>query len=187
MSWKTTPRIHLFKPENAYSFRNSRKKKESADISQNSSAATRSDVILQTVYADGVGKEISAPFPPDRIEKSQPFEVSGIEFAGSLILRDGSKVYIALFNCAVSQGIHLELIPSLSAECFNQAFLRFISRRAVCKIIYFDNAKTFKRVDKELKYLYKLCKNENVSRFIVRNGITWKFIVECAPWWGGKG
>nr|GBM70276.1 hypothetical protein AVEN_62568-1 [Araneus ventricosus] len=131
------------------------------------------------------GTEISAPLPPDRVEKSQPFEVSGIDFAGPLILRDGSKVYIALFTCAVTRGIHLELITSLSAECFIQAFRRFISRRGVCKIIYSDNAKTFKRADKELKYLYKLCKDENVSRFIVNNGITWKFIVEGAPWWGG--
>ncbi|GBM38558.1 hypothetical protein AVEN_110219-1 [Araneus ventricosus] len=45
--------------------------------------------------------------------KSQPFEVSGIDFAGPLILRDGSKVYIALFTCAVTRGIHLELIYSL--------------------------------------------------------------------------
>ncbi|GBN74693.1 hypothetical protein AVEN_206945-1, partial [Araneus ventricosus] len=134
---------------------------------------------------DEKGKEISAPLPPDRVEKSQPFEVSGIDFAGPLILRDGSKVYIALFTCTVTRGIHLELITSLSAECFIQAFRRFISRRGVCKIIYSDNAKTFKRADKELKYLYKLCKDENVSRFIVNNGITWKFIVEGAPWWGG--
>ncbi|GBO33685.1 hypothetical protein AVEN_204802-1 [Araneus ventricosus] len=153
-----------------------------SQIETDTSVDEPEDEIIQSQEYQEKGKEISAPFPPDRIEKSQPFEVSEIEFAGPLILRDGSKVYIALFTCAVSQGIHVELIPSLSAECFIQAFLRFISRRAVCKIIYSDNAKTFKRVDKELKYL---CKNENVSRFIVRNGITWKFIVEGAPWWGG--
>ncbi|GBN92652.1 hypothetical protein AVEN_206443-1 [Araneus ventricosus] len=53
---------------------------------------------------DEKGTEISAPLPPDRVEKSQPFEVSGIEFAGPLILRDGSKVYIALFTCTVTRG-----------------------------------------------------------------------------------
>ncbi|GBN58937.1 hypothetical protein AVEN_19804-1 [Araneus ventricosus] len=130
-------------------------------------------------------EEIAAPLPPDRIEKSQHFEVSGIDFAGPLILRDGSKVYIALFTYAVNRGIRLELISSLTTECFIQAFRRFISRRGVYKIVYSDNTKTFKRANKELKYLYKLCKNENVSRFIVNNGITWKFIIEAAPWWRG--
>ncbi|GBN59680.1 hypothetical protein AVEN_167192-1 [Araneus ventricosus] len=138
-----------------------------------------------TKFSAYPGQEISAPLSPDRIEKSQLFEVCRIDFAGPLILRDGSKVYIALFTYAVTRGIHLELISSLSAECFIQAFRRFFSCRGVCKIIYPDNAKTFKRADKELKYLYKLCKIEDVSRFIVNNGINWKFIVEGAPLWGG--
>ncbi|GBN88246.1 hypothetical protein AVEN_233613-1 [Araneus ventricosus] len=64
---------------------------------------------------DLLSQEISAPLPPDRMEKSQPFEVSGIDFEGPLILKDGSKVYIALFTCAVTRGIHLEFISSLSA------------------------------------------------------------------------
>ncbi|GFQ86456.1 uncharacterized protein TNCT_386531 [Trichonephila clavata] len=51
----------------------------------------------------------SAPLPNDRIEKSQPFEITGMDFAGPLYLKDGSKVYVSLFTCAVTRNVHLEI------------------------------------------------------------------------------
>lgn len=131
------------------------------------------------------GQEVSAPLPADRIERAPPFEVSGVDFAGPLYAKDGSKVYIALFTCAVTRAIHLELVSSLSAECFIQSLRRFFARRGICKTIYSDNAKTFKKADRELKHLYKLCKDESVLNFLEKNGFEWKFNVEGAPWWGG--
>lgn len=45
-----------------------------------------------------------------------------------------------------------------------------------------DNAKTFKRANKELG---RLLKNKRTQDFAANQGITWKFILEKAPWWGG--
>ncbi|GFR11977.1 uncharacterized protein TNCT_461911 [Trichonephila clavata] len=64
------------------------------------------------------GQQNIAPLPNDRIEKSQPFETTGVDFAGPLYLKEGSKVYISLFTCAVTRNVHLELLSSLSTECF---------------------------------------------------------------------
>ncbi|GBL85549.1 hypothetical protein AVEN_34702-1 [Araneus ventricosus] len=57
MSWETTSRIHLFKLENVPIPSEIPGKEEPADIAQNSSATTGSDVILQTVYAVGEGTD----------------------------------------------------------------------------------------------------------------------------------
>ncbi|GFQ73989.1 integrase catalytic domain-containing protein [Trichonephila clavata] len=75
------------------------------------------------------GQQNIAPLPNDRIEKSQPFEVTGVDFAGPLYLKDGSKVYISLFTCAVTLNVHLELLSSLNTECFIQSLRRFFGRR----------------------------------------------------------
>lgn len=89
-----------------------------------------------------------APLPGDRVRRSDPFEVVGIDFAGPLYARtEGSsaKVYIALFSCAVTRALHLELVSRLSSEAFLLALRRFTSRRGLPAVIYTDNAELSKR------------------------------------------
>ncbi|GFU83510.1 integrase catalytic domain-containing protein [Trichonephila clavipes] len=52
------------------------------------------------------------PLPPDRVTDCAPFEIVGIDLAGPLFLKDGRKVWITLFTCAVYRAIHLELVNS---------------------------------------------------------------------------
>ena len=33
--------------------------------------------------------------------------------------------------------------------------------------------------------MVKLTRSEEVQRYLTNNKVTWKFIVERAPWWGG--
>lgn len=68
----------------------------------------------------------------DRITKSPPFEVTGVDFAGPLYVKGQgtmTKSYIALFTSAVTRAIHLELVSDLSTENFLLALKRLISRR----------------------------------------------------------
>ena len=44
-----------------------------------------------------------------------------------------------------------------------------------------DNAKTFKRASKEIM---KIIRAERVQTYFANKGITWRFSVERAPWWG---
>ena len=96
-----------------------------------------------------------------------------------------TKSYIALFTCAVTRAVHLELVSDLSTENFLLALKRFISRRGLCKVIYSDNAKTFKRADQDLKELWKGIKDPQLREFFSEKGIVWRFIAERAAWWGG--
>ncbi|GFW02565.1 integrase catalytic domain-containing protein [Trichonephila clavipes] len=73
----------------------------------------------------------------------------------------------------------------MSTKHFLLAFGRFISRRSSCSVVYSDKAKSFKATSKDLIYFAKILKNSEFKDFISSRGITWKFIVERAPWWGG--
>jgi hypothetical protein len=131
------------------------------------------------------GNEITAPLPADRLQAESAFEIVGIDFAGPLHTKDIEKAYVALFTCAVTRAIHLEVVSSLSTEHFLLSFRRFISRRGVCRTVYSDNALTFKSADNELKRLYMNLNDSKVKNYLCRKGITWRFIVERAAWWGG--
>jgi hypothetical protein len=73
-----------------------------------------------------------------------------------------------------------------TTQAFLQAFRRFISRRGVPKYIISDNAKTFKAGAQELQTMKTQLLEANASQqFLADHNITWKFITERAPWWGG--
>lgn len=132
------------------------------------------------------GQQTTAPLPKDRIIKSQPFEITGVDFAGPFYMKTQNcmtESYIALFTCAVTTAVHF--VSDLSTENFLLALKRFISRRGLCKMIYSDNAKTFKRADQDLKELWKSIQDPQLQEFFSEKGITWRFIAEKAAWWGG--
>lgn len=64
----------------------------------------------------------SPPLPLDRVRDADVFEVSGMDFAGPLYLKNGEKAWICLFTCAIYRVVHLELVSSLSTPHFMQAF-----------------------------------------------------------------
>ena len=50
------------------------------------------------------------------------------------------------------------------------------------RVVYDGSAKTFRAASAEIR---KLCRADEVLRYLTNNQITWQFIVEKAPWWGG--
>jgi hypothetical protein len=138
--------------------------------------------------AEGAAYGVPPPpdLPPSRVAEDPPFTNVGLDFAGPLFVRTSiegsSKVYVLLFTCASTRGVHLELTPSLNVSSFLQAFRRFASRRGLPSLLMSDNAKTFKAACKEIR---KLTRADEVRRYLTNNRITWQFIVERAPWWGG--
>lgn len=131
--------------------------------------------------------EVLAPLPRDRITEAQPFEVTGLDFAGPLLIKGASaaKCYIALFTCGVTRAVHLELVNDMSTTSFLLALRRFIARRGIPSTIYSDNAPTFKKANKDLASLWSAVRSEEVRDYIANSRVKWKFIVESAPRWGG--
>lgn len=114
--------------------------------------------------------------------------MQSIDFAGPLYTKtknDSAKSYIALFTCATTRAVHLELVSSLSSECFLLALRRFIARRGLPTTVYSDNALTFKRASRDIQRLWNILRSREAQDYCSLQRITWKFIVEKAAWWGG--
>ncbi len=116
-----------------------------------------------------------APLPRERIERSNPFMVTGMDYCGPLYTADfvGHKFYVLLFTCAVKRAVHIELVNSLSLVDFMLAFKRFTARRGMPNTLVSDNAKTFRAGSLQLiRELGERCPK-------------WQFITPRAPWCGG--
>jgi hypothetical protein len=94
------------------------------------------------------GKQPTPPLPDFRVSDDPDFSKIGIDFAGPLYVKDiyrrveMNKCYIAVFTCASTRAIHLELAPDVTADSFIRAFKRFIGRRGVPSCV--RRSKTFR-------------------------------------------
>lgn len=130
------------------------------------------------------------PLPSERVNESKPFQVVGVDYTGSIILKnpnsnsevEPTKVYICLFTCAATRAVHLELATDLSAQTFIRAFRRFVGRRSCPDLIISDNATNFKASERVLKGFFQ---SEEVQEFFQSRKCEWKFIPPGAPWQGG--
>ena len=95
------------------------------------------------------------------------------------------SLYLSIHLCC-STGLTLKLVEDQTNQAFLGVFRRFISRRGVPECIISDNAKTFKAGAQELQTMKNQVLKPNASQqFLANNNITWKFITERAPCWGG--
>ena len=78
--------------------------------------------------------------------------------------------------------VRLDFAGPLYVRDTGRAFRRYASRRGLPALLISDNAKTFRASCAEIR---KLCRAEEVLRYLTDNQIRWQFIVEKAPWWGG--
>ena len=127
------------------------------------------------------------PLPHIRLSEMPPFTNTGVDFAGPIYCRErGSsssyKSYIALFTCASTRAVSLELVPDMTAHAFKNAMIRFVSNWGVPHVMVSDNAKTFEKSARDLNALITRSPNKE---FINDNRITWLFYLEKSPWWGG--
>ena len=115
------------------------------------------------------------PLPEFRVVLSEPFSTTGVDFAGPLYIRchagETEKAYIALFSCAATRALHLELVPGQSSPAFIRCLQRFIGRRGAPHLVLSDNAKTFVA--------------EDLKAFLRERRISWQFNLSKSPWRGG--
>ena len=117
------------------------------------------------------------PLPSYRVEIAPPFTNVGFDHMGPLWVYDifnkddVHKVYVALFTCATTRMIHLELQPTLEAPMCIRAMKRVFSRVGYPQRLVCDNHKTFR--------------SQKLKNFATCNSIDWKHILELSPHWGG--
>ena len=80
-------------------------------------------------------------------------------------------LFFLFFTCCVTRAVHLEVTVDVNSASVILALRRFIARRGMPRLLVSDNFKSFKSLD--------------VKNFCCKYGISWKFILERSPWWGG--
>ena len=107
--------------------------------------------------------------PSFRTQPSRPFSKVGVDYFGPLFVNNSAtKVWVLLITCASSRAVHLELVHSQATAELVLALRRFYALRGTPVLIYSDNARTFHALIGHLPRC-----------------VTWRFIPEAAPWWGG--
>ena len=136
------------------------------------------DVLSKCITCKKIqGRAFSSPPPPPlpsfRVSDDLAFSNVGVDFAGPLYVKniyqskgDMFKCYIALFTCASTRAVHLELTPDLTAKSFLRVLKRFFGRRGIPNLFISDNGKTFK--------------DSEVQKFVLNKNIDWNNNVPTA-------
>lgn len=133
--------------------------------------------------------------PEIRVVPAAPFEISGVDYAGPFLIKQGSrkptlvKAYIAVFVCMVTKSIHLELVSDMTSAAFIAALQRFVSRRGLIRELHSDNGSNFRGARTELHDLFILFRDyaavHDIEAFCQTKEIVWHFIPPEAPEFGG--
>ena len=131
---------------------------------------------------------IDSTLPVFRVELSDPFAATGVDFPGPVHYKIKksvtAKAYIALFTCANTRAVHLRLCRDLSAIEFQRGLKEFVARRGCPQTIVSDNGKTLLTTG---KWLSVLKKSHSLTNYMGALNRKWKFNLARAPWWGGGG
>ena len=134
--------------------------------------------------------------PTERLTPGLIFEHVGIDYAGPVYIKYGFirkptivKAYVCVFVSLSVKAVHLELVSDLTTEAFIAALRRFIARRGRPSTIWSDHGTNFVGAAREIKemiqFLEKRKSQGAISQFCAAQNITWKFIPERAPHFGG--
>ena len=133
-----------------------------------------------------------APLPEERTSLAAPFSYVGMDFAGPLYSfeeegGEKEKVYIILFVCLSTRAAHVELTHGMSTEELLLALKKMVARRGWPSTIFSDNAKTFIRMEKDLKSRLAGLDWEKIQSLSPDGprSIEWNFNAPRASWWGG--
>lgn len=129
--------------------------------------------------------QLMGNLPSARVTMSRPFSISGIDFAGPVLLKTSclrkspiTKAYIAVFICTATKAIHLELVSDLTTAAFIAAFKRFTARRGHCSKLYSDCGTNFIGASRELTQMLtktKLSLPVEISELLANDGTEWSF------------
>ena len=142
-------------------------------------------IVCKKISGTAYRAPLPPPLPKVHVSVDPAFTVTGVDFTGALYIQDGGiehKVYICLFTCATTRGVHLEIVRDLTVDSFLLAFRRFSSRKSLPKKMISDNASTYLTAAEQIR---QLLNSPALKEELGRRGVFWNFIPSRAPWYGG--
>ena len=97
-------------------------------------------------------KQQMGELPADRLEKTAPFERSGMDVFGPYWIQSAratratkatKKVWVMLLTCLYSRAVHLEVLTGLDTVTFLLAYRRFTASRGPCYFLRSDHGSNF--------------------------------------------
>ncbi len=135
--------------------------------------------------------QLEAPLPRIRL----PIILSawahvGIDFTGHFVVHKGRgqavwKVYVCVFTCCVSRGVHLETTKSLDVEDFLMAFDNFSNRRGRPLKVVTDCGTNLVAGERVLREALEGLDRARIGEYAVNKNIDWRFNVPGEPHQGG--
>jgi len=139
-------------------------------------------------------QQLMGDLPAARVIPSRPFEHSGVDYAGPIMLRatrgrghKASKAFIVIFVCFSTRAVHLDVVSDYTAEAFLATLRRFVSRRGIPQVLYSDCGTNFTGAAAKLRKLFTASSRESqrIGRALAEEHIKWKFNPPAAPHFGG--
>ena len=162
-------------------------------------------------------KQVIAPLPQRRTEFSIAFTHAAVDLGGPyqvLVVPPGNSkrkrkvkldkkgkiiplrpdeeprfhsMWIVVFSCLTSRAVHVDYMWSCQTEDFVNALQRFIARRGCPETLTLDNAKYFKKAERELDKLYRNLQTGLIQKHMMKTPAQIRFIFspERSPHWGG--
>ncbi|GFY12090.1 integrase catalytic domain-containing protein [Trichonephila clavipes] len=125
----------------------------------------------ETRYTSKNLKVISPPLPENRVKDAAVFQITGVDMAGPLFLKENNKSWVLIFTCAVYRAVHFEFATAASTDVFLMAFRRFVARRGRSTTVYCDNGTNFIGAANYFKQLNW----SRIQKDGAINSIEWKF------------
>ena len=132
--------------------------------------------------------------PIERVTPGPVFDKFGVDYAGPGLVKyvrkpTVVKAYICVFVSLTVKAVHLELVSDLTTDAFIACLRRFISRRGIPSMIWSDHGTNFVGAASEIKDLYQFLRDsstqDSIVNFLTIKNVTWKFIPQQAPHFGG--
>ena len=140
--------------------------------------------------------QLMGQIPTERITPDSVFDRVGVDYCGPFTLKYGSirklsfvKAYVCVFVSLSVKAVHLELASDLSTDAFIATLRRFIARRGKPSLLWSDHGTNIVGAVRELKEFITFFQSQKtqgvISEFCAMQNITWKFIPERTPHFGG--
>lgn len=119
--------------------------------------------------------------PEDRVRDGDPFLITGIDVAGPFTQKNGKKLWVVIYTCALYRAVHLDVIEKMTTPAFIKSLGSFIRRYRRPEVAYSDNGSNFRGA---VNYFKKL-NWDKIQQSVGVIPIDWRFNVSLGSWWGG--